>query len=407
MKHTVLLLSTYPFEQPRHGGQVRLSNIANSYKENGWEVHSLAVYEPEANDTRLLGKNDVPFDVESPYRKFRGRLVPLINDFLSGEFSSADDGAFGLILKKISRIHSIDAIHVEQPWLWPLAVKLKSLVQYRKALLVFGSQNIEAPLKKDILESYNVDDCEDVISEIEALEQTAVCEADISLAVTQSDLDILIKLGAKNAVLAPNGITLSYANHEAIERWRCRLPKTPWILYVASAHPPNFTGFTKCVGEALGCIPPTSRLVVAGSVCEHLYQQLAATKWHSLNLSRLELVGVLSDEDLAAVKLLAHAFLLPIPHGGGSNIKTAEALLSGAYVIGTPEAFRGYETFKQLPEVFVTDTPIKMQSTIRDILQRPRVPPKEGNVDDERAALQWNRCLKEVPDFVSAAVKGA
>ena len=108
---------------------------------------------------------------------------------------------------------------------------------------------------------------------------------------------------------------------------------------------------TDCVGPSLGCFPPDSRLVVAGSVCSHLYQHLAATRWQSLNLSRLELLNTLPDEDLAAVKTLAHGFLLPILHGGGSNIKTAEALYSGAYVLGSEAAFRGFEDLLDLPEV--------------------------------------------------------
>lgn len=403
MKPGVLLLSTYPFVEPRHGGQVRLAGIAEAFAEAGWQVDSMAIYEPEGYGSQRLGARDIAFPCDSPYRKFHGRDVPLINDLLSGPYAAADDGGFQAVLQKLPR--QLDAIHIEQPWLWPLGQRIKQLPRFKDACLIYGSQNIEAPLKRDILTSYQIATAEEVVAEIDALEQRAAREADISVAVTQSDLDVLIAWGARRPVLAANGIAAWQARPETLERWRERLPKTPWMLYVASAHPPNFTGFTDCVGPSLGCFAPDSRLVVAGSVCEHLSRHLAATRWHSLNLSRLQLLNVLSDDDLAAVKTLAHAFLLPIPHGGGSNIKTAEALYSGAHVLGTAAAFRGFEDFMDLPEVTVARSPADFQAGIRTLLARPTAAPSEA-AWERREALRWDRCLAAIPAAVDAALQG-
>lgn len=403
MKPGVLLLSTYPFVEPRHGGQVRLAGIAEAFTEAGWQVDSMAIYEPEGYGSQRLGGRDIAFPCDSPYRKFYGRDVPLINDLLSGPYAAADDGGFRAVLQKLPQ--RLDAIHIEQPWLWPLGQKIKQLPQFKNACLIYGSQNIEAPLKRDILTSYKIAAAEDVVAEIDALERRAACEADISVAVTQSDLDTLIAWGANRPVLAANGIAAWQARPETRESWRERLPKSPWMLYVASAHPPNFTGFTDCVGRSLGCFAPDSRLVVAGSVCEHLFRHLAATRWHSLNLSRLQLLNILSDDDLAAVKTLAHAFLLPIPHGGGSNIKTAEALYSGAYVLGTEAAFRGFEGFMDLPEVTVARSPADFQAGIRTLLARPAAAPSEA-ARARREALRWDRCLAAIPSAVEMVLKG-
>ena len=403
MKPVLLLLSTYPFAEPRHGGQVRLSNIAVSFQSAGWHVESIAVYESEGYRTQLIGKNDLTFPQDSNFRLFRGRSVPLINDLLSGEYIVAGNGGFSFIQARLP--HRIDAIHVEQPWLWHLAAKIKKMDQYKCAVMIFGSQNIEAPLKREILSSYAVSGADDVVKVIDALEREATQEADLTLAVTQADLNVLNGYGAKYCQLAPNGIAPWSASDLAIEQWRTRLPKAPWILYVASAHPPNFTGFTTCVGDSLGCIPPDSKLVVVGSVCNHLYSTLQTTRWHSLNSSRLQLLGELSDEDLAAVKTLAHAFLLPILHGGGSNIKTAEALYSGAYVIGSEPAFRGFDDFRSLPEVFVARSPHEFQVAIRDVLQRT----PQGNEQKVnrviRNKLQWSSCLALIPETVTRIMR--
>ena len=115
----------------------------------------------------------------------------------------------------------------------------------------------------------------------------------------------------------------------------------------------------------------------------------------------------MSDEDLAAVKTLAHTFLLPIPHGGGSNIKTAEALYSGAYVIGTAAAFRGFEDFLDLPEVVVARSPAEFQTSIQTVLARPKkLASMHAEALAKREALLWDRCLASIPAAAAAAQHG-
>lgn len=399
----LLLLSTYPYKKPLHGGQVRLANVAKTYQDAGWSVRGIAIYGPNSYSSECAGRYDIPFWLDSPYQLIGGQRVPAIDDLLSGHYAVAEDGAWSLILEKLPP--TIDAIHVEQPWLWPLAQKIVTVPAYRHATLIYGSQNIEYRLKKDIFDSLGVQDEWGLVSAIEALEQQAVQEADLSLAVTQADYEELKLMGARNLLLAPNGIEPWKAQEKTLEYWRSRLPLAPWLLYVASAHPPNFTGFIDCIGDSLACIPPNSRLVVAGSVSEHIYKCCAATQWSSLNLSRLELLFSLSDEDLAAVKTLTHAFLLPIQHGGGSNIKTAEALYSGKYVIGSGAAFRGFERFTALPEVLTARSPAQFQAAMRSVLQRPPLNPALIPVGDLRYSLRWDQCLAAVPQTVLNILK--
>lgn len=399
----LLLLSTYPYQKPQHGGQLRLAHIAKAYQAAGWAVESIAIYEPRAYSADCIGCHDIPFPIESPYRLIDGQSVPATDDLLSGRYAAAQDGGWGLILSKLPP--TIDAIHVEQPWMWPVAQKIAALPSYRQARLIYGSQNIEHPLKKDIFDSLGVQDDWGLVPAIETLERQAVQEADLSLAVTQADHDVLTRMGARNTLLAPNGIEPWKAQDKALERWRARLPAAPWILYVASAHPPNYTGFIECIGDSLACIPPNSRLVVAGGVSEHIYHCYAATRWSTLNLSRLELLFVLSDEDLAAVKTLAHAFLLPIQHGGGSNIKTAEALYSGKYVIGSEAAFRGFQPFTELPEVTVARSPAQFQQAMRSVLQRPPLSAATVAAGDLRHTLRWDQCLAPIPEAVAKTIQ--
>jgi hypothetical protein len=83
-----------------------------------------------------------------------------------------------------------------------------------------------------------------------------------------------------------------------------------------------------------------------------------------------------------------------VSYGAGSNIKTAEALLSGKYVIGTPVAFRGFENFVELPEVRVADGPKKIQAALHEVLKLPRLAetvPMTGEAP--RLTLTWESAL--------------
>lgn len=401
---TILLLSTYPFRRPRHGGQIRLSEIARVYGRAGFIVHSIAVYESEGYDRNDVIPNDVSFPSSSQFRLYRGRTVPFINDLLTGKFAALEHGAFWAIQRRLPK--RVDVIHIEQPWLLPLAQRLRSeLSTCRHACFIYGSQNVEAALKKSIFESYDMNEFGDVLQEIDALERAAARESHLAFAVTDYDKSVLEDFGAQNVALAPNGASPWRANDERLDYWRSRLPTAPWILFIASAHPPNFTGFVQCMGDSLACIPPNSRLVVVGTVGEHIYRILSNTRWRDLNLSRLMLLWRLDDDDLAAVKTLAHAFLLPILNGGGSNLKTAEALYSGKYVICTPSSMRGFEAYRLLPELTIAESPKQFQTAIRDVLCDAPAASSTPEATEIRKRLRWDHCLAALPDAVMRLVK--
>jgi glycosyltransferase involved in cell wall biosynthesis len=385
----ILFLSTYPFAKPRHGGQIRLSQLVKKFERNGWKTRSIAVYEEESFLGDELGPYDIPFPVDSLFRSYKGRHVPLINDLLTGAYATSDEGGFSKILANLPT--EIDVIHVEQCWLWNLVEKIKSIPKYKNAIVVFGSQNIEFLLKNDILEQYNIADRDDVIEDIKHLEMRAVHEADVVAAVTKNDVKSMQSWGRKSITLAANGIE-PWKTDTLTSKWESKLPKSPWMLYVASAHPPNFTSFNKIIGESLACIPPDSKLVIAGSVCEHIYKEVLKSKWASINISRLEFLYVLDDDDLAEVKNRAHAYFLPIEHGGGSNLKTAEALYSGKPVIGTLSAFRGFEEFCDSSRINIINNPEEFFSATRQVLTRisPILDSKELSSLEK---LTWDKTL--------------
>jgi hypothetical protein len=400
MKKSVLLLGSYPVTVPRHGGQLRLSTIQRTYEEAGWDVVSVNVYPEEAHNKAERGRNDILLPRNPRWRTFSGRQIPFTEDILSGIYASSPAGGWPSVLAKLPERPAV--IDVEHPWLWPVARKLRSLPRYASIPLVYGSHNLEGPLKREIFAEYGIRDADDILDGIDTLEREAAVEADLVFAVTQQEADTIAGWGAKKVVLLPNGISPWYADEKKLTRWREKLPKFPWLLYASSAHPPNFTSFIDVIGGSLACMPPTGRLVVSGSVTEHICRRIYESKYSDLNRSRLFPLYELRDEDFVAVKTLAHGFLLPVPFGRGSNIKTAEALFSGAYVAGTRAAFRGYEKFSGIPGVYVTDTPKELQAAIREISTLPPRPPLQPGTSEwaMRQELTWKKCLENLPGAV-------
>jgi glycosyltransferase involved in cell wall biosynthesis len=395
----VLTLAPYPVRRPRHGGQLRAAALIRVYEAAGFDVHPVGFYQAEAYGAADIGAHDIAFPADSPFRRYLGVAMPALSDFLMGPFAVASDAVFRQITDGLPG--PVDVIQVEQPWMYALARWLQLASPLcRGALLVNSSHNIEAPMKRAILAPHADPALIDLaVADMSAVERELAHEAELSLAVTVEDAEALRTYGAPCVLHAANGISPWHAAPERCAHWRTRLPQQPWAIFIASAHPPNYTGFLDAIGDSLACIPAGSKLVIAGGVGLHLERELGKSPWSELNLSRLQVLGVLDDADLAAVKSLAHAFLLPIGGGGGSNIKTAEALYSGRPVVCTRTALRGFERFAGLPEVTVAETPEQFQQGIRKVLEAPLAVSAAGAA--MRASLTWDACLAAVPQEVT------
>lgn len=398
---TVLILTTYPLVDPKHGGQIRAKNLVEKFKRYGWNVETIAYVDEDSPESK--GPKDKIFEKNELYNSLNGEQVLFIND-LQVSKHVLKDSVFDDFIKSLPK--NLDAIHVEQPWLWPLAAAYRDRIN-NNCVLVYGSQNIEADLKIDILKSLTGQQYSKLLKrihlEIDNLERRASREADIVAAVSTSDLDIIKEwVPSARLILAPNGVEPLKPRDEDLQKWTDRLGDLRFLLYVASAHPPNFTNFSNLIGGSLGCFPPNTKLVVVGSVSEHIYHQCAQGRFSSVNLSRLELLFQVSNEDLAAIKSLCHGFFLPIPFGGGTNLKTAEALQSGKFVVGTKEAFRGFENYTTLPGVHVADDPTGLHSAVRYVMGTDHTPERDKRAVSE---LGWESCFESLFLAVDSAIK--
>lgn len=107
------------------------------------------------------------------------------------------------------------------------------------------------------------------------------------------------------------------------------------ILFVGTYFWGNIPGILDFIKEVMPQID--AHLYVVGNKMECLIPHLPSLS------SNVEIVGKVSDEVLDEYYKNADIFIAPINSGGGMKTKVAEAMMFGLPVIGTSEAFCGYD----------------------------------------------------------------
>ena len=390
----ILTISTYPFETPNHGGQHRLFNIVKAYQADGHKVCSIGVLGSDTYphqegfefypDNQALAKY-----IENPF---------LMEDWAIGQLYSKNDIYFERLIKHITI--TPDVIHIEQPWLFAFATRYVNSVLKKKIKIIYGSQNIEYKLKYDILKTYlDTETAFNGSQKVYEIELEAIHQADLVVCVSQNDLDWCQSEGAKEYLLATNGVANRKTTREGIVEANRIVGHKKFALYCASAHPPNMSGFFDYFGNGVGCIAPDEKLVIAGGAGPCILNDERYKK--AAGLSRLTLTpGLVSETCLQGLLHTAHVIVLPLSHGGGTNLKTAEALWSGKWVLGTPMAFRGYEHFINSNGVKVEANPQRFLGILREILSLPPLSLTEDEKHERRDVL-WESTLTSLSSWFS------
>jgi hypothetical protein len=99
------------------------------------------------------------------------------------------------------------------------------------------------------------------------------------------------------------------------------------------------------------------------------------------------------------------AVLVPVFLGEGSNLKTADALASGAPVIMTSRSAHGYEDVLELDDEAVTivDTPGEFRHAMKRQLESAGPDHRVGL--RRREALSWTRRLADLPAVVDRSAR--
>jgi len=393
----ILVLGSYPAVNPRHGGQVRLASIVAAYRARGFQVKQASFFPAHAFYTDSpRGEADVALPVAA-LRSWRGEPSDFVEDLASGEAAAADTRSLAALERHAG---AVDVVHLEQPWLLPVVHKLREGGAIGSFRLVYGSQNIEHALKRAILRQHHASEGDAIADAVLEQERRCAQEAALVAAVTAEDAQVLSSWTSAPVVLAGNGVSPWRGTPSSLQRWRECLGPEPFALYVASAHPPNIVGLCESFGPSLAGLSPVQRVVLAGHVGEFVARTDWFKRWEPLNERRTVRLGVLGQDDLSAVRDLAHTFLLPVTSGGGSNLKTAEALYSGRHVVATPLALRGFESFHDLPGLHIAEPGAAFASAVSRSLGQPQ-PPADAAATQRRESLTWPHTLAALCDALS------
>jgi FkbM family methyltransferase len=396
-------LTIYPLKSPRHGGQLRCAAIRERYREAGFAVETIAVMREDAYRTEREA-NDIALPTSLPgWKPHLARFI----DLHTGECLARDDTAFAAFAALLERQRP-DVVQLEQPWLYP-AVR-RWLAQRpdtaQSPLVVYSSQNIEWKLKRDE-SSASASDAAAAgeVARVEACERALAQAADLIVACTDAELGELRELAGNDRthafVTAANAIAPFTADPARTAAMRQRLGLDRYPLFVGSAHPPNVDGFWQMLAPSLAFLRPDEKIVVAGSVGHILRQHRTYAAWPGINESRLALLGEIEHADLVGLIGGAAAILLPITTGGGSNLKTAEAIYSGKPVLATPHALRGYGDASHWPTVTVAADADTFRRSLRDLLDRPSAPPPAEHAH-LREEVTWQRALAPLVASIEA-----
>jgi glycosyltransferase involved in cell wall biosynthesis len=392
----VLSLSTYPIVRPRHGGQRRIKAFADFYRTIGMPFAYACVYEPGGYSGADVSANDLAL----AYSELRFAGLPFLEDVLSGLFAEKSETAYAHFLAVFEKIQP-SIIQLDHPFMWPFVRRLIKEGHAKRTALVYSSHNVEGPLKEDILRKSGAPAkrAQDMRRLIDEMEREVVAASSLVVAVSEADAAYyrpLTRPGSKVCVVH-NGVDRPPALlPDEVARVKALYGDRPYAFYVGSAYPPNIEGFVRLVADGgFFFAPPERTVAICGGVSEGIFRSPEYGRFVEANSDRVQFFPDIDDNGLNALKERSHVILLPIQFGGGSNLKTAEALASGKHVVATAMALRGFEPFVSAKGVIIADTTALFRRALITALHAPSL---ELTAEEmaTRDVLYWDRCFERL-----------
>lgn len=379
----ILQISPFAFaDNPKSGGLIRIAEVRKAYERAGHSIETSHI---------VTRKKDLRFPLDMQLGWWdRHRRTHLGEPTNLGPIRQrwATMRSRALFEQLRSKAAIPDIIHLEHPWAIRLAAQLREafLSSGCHTKIVYSSHNIEHELCRAIWESSGVWNtaARNLFKTIQEAEIECVQQSDICWAVSEADGKTLTRLGARKVLIAPNGCRLFPARQERF----VGEVRTPYVVFIGGNYQPNFEGFMEWVQPDLEFLPQGTQIISIGTIKDRLDRDPRCK--NAIARGQLINLGTVSQEVLDQLILHAKAILLPISQGGGTNLKTAEALCSPRKVIATPTAMRGFEKWLDAPGVFLAKTPASFRATIVQAL---------GDLEDTKharpgvEALQWENCL--------------
>ena len=256
--------------------------------------------------------------------KGKGTISTLINSF-RGNLAGVNNTSCNKIIDIIDR-ESINIIFLSSSHLGKLASKIKRHRPQIKIITFF--HNIEKEYAREefrVTPSIRNWYLKHIISYNEKL---IIKNSDFNIVLNERDNNSLSKIYNKKAdLILP--ITFYDKYNENLKKECKKTTKVFRLLFVGSAFFANIEGINWFLDKVLPYLQ-NCKLTIVGKGMDKHYE----------SNDKLDIVGFV--EDLATYYYNADIVISPIFSGSGMKTKTAEALMYGCPIIGTKEAFEGY-----------------------------------------------------------------
>lgn len=393
------LTPLFPYP-PFSGGQTRAYNlIKNLAKHN--EITLFSFMRP--------GRIQGPIEELKKYcpkiKTFPGRPIWSIRSVLLAGFSHLPfaithfygDGRVEQALKEELKGGQYDLVHFESFYTSPYLECVRSLPT------VMGNENIEYliyqrfadqkgfPLLK-LLFFYDV-------WKMKNYEQGIWKLADLNLAVSETDADVIERITGKASVVIPNGVDL--AGFEKLKPTGDKQSAAPVLLFVGDfRYFPNQDAIKFLINELWPLIQkkiPQAKLRLVGKNPGRL-------------MNNFETVNVVVDsqvEDIRQAYGAADILLAPIRMASGTNIKILEAMAAGLPVVTTTIGAEGLAV-KDDREVVIADKPEKFASAVVGLLADKKRRQQMGLAGQAlvKQRYDWSKIVDKLEKAYSRLIHG-
>jgi hypothetical protein len=385
----ILQMTTYDVDHPNHGGKLRSHHIRKALRER-FTVDTLSFEWSDHDDTSKLA-------MWLDQRKWEQLgLNGNVSDWGICSYLEHFLEVFASVCMRV-REFAPDVLLIEQPFLWPLADRFfVEGVVAEGTKVVYSSHNVEIGMKRRIYQDAFPPDIAVRYTDYTDRIEKGVIQACVgALAVSSLDADYVhAQCPGKPVQVYINGHTRP-ALTSADEKWRRQFSERDinWV-FVGSWHPPNINGLRDLLAVMPESIKNSSfQLWVLGSAGNGLKSMPG---FREENYPWLRITGPVAPEDIDSAILNSSGIVLPIWEGGGSNLKTAQALLSCKCVVGSAFSFRGFEHYAGEAGVFLGNTPSDVAKYLTS-----RVPQSYYPRSEAVANLEWTAVLKLLPSYIA------
>ncbi len=375
-------------DDPDHGGKLRCYYIREALRER-FEVKTMSFAWSEKDSV-----SDFHIKLNINNYLLNNRVDRLFR-FSKGIYCTQQKYLMNEIAEAI-KAFSPHILLIEHPYLWQLIKTLKESGVFREDIyIVYSSHNVEVNLRRKIYErEFDREKATAYTDYVDYLEKDLIKNANSAIAVSKEDADYVTKWSSIPVGVYPNAHT-SPALLGKQEKWRNYFQESGaesnWV-FVGSSHPPNIVGLYTFLQSMREKRKKEVALWVLGSSANGLQDK---KEFDEKDYPFLHLMGHVTSEDIESAISVSDGILLPIWEGGGSNLKTVQALLSGKFVLSSRFAFRTFEKFMQEEGVNIAETPDELAEKFASIK-----PNFHYSRSREVASLCWSSVLASLADFV-------